>query len=107
MGSTESLQASTNKLRQSAVHEAMRKIGSDAPRVDSSASEVKPTDVLEATGAAVLERWSKSHENAQGSKVAMPVVRTEDTPMSPEAHSQKPKRQTLVDMYPPTAAPET
>jgi hypothetical protein len=63
---------SAKKLRESALHEAMRSISKDAPNLDGSDLQAKSTDSLSESGADVLSRWSKSHERSQDSAFTMP-----------------------------------
>jgi len=89
----EDMSTMLKQMKQSAVHEAMRNIGSGMPDVStepSSSLAATPEQVPRAqdqattdnNGQGLIEGWSKDH-------------------------SEKPKQKFLVDMYPPTAAPET
>lgn len=77
----EDWRADAQKLHQSAVHEAMRNMGSDVSDVDMIV-QAQPTKVLTAAGVDALDAWSKAHDKKQVSKFVMPV-----TPFSDEASS--------------------
>jgi chemotaxis protein CheY-P-specific phosphatase CheC len=77
----DSLRTSMRKWHQSAVHEAMRNIGSDVPDVDTSSSQSEPTEALRTAGVDALDRWSKAHEAFTGSKseFMMPLAHAKES----------------------------
>jgi len=85
----EDVHISSKQLHQSALHDAMRSIGSDAPDVDSKAPDALTTQTVLPSergagtkGEGLVENWSN-------------------------AHSEKHKHKFLIDMYPPTPEPES
>jgi hypothetical protein len=96
------------------LHKAMHNIASDVPQADMTDAKPKdPADTSSVVGAGVLDQWARAHEKAEKSTpLTAPVVDQEPAvlPEKPltqaaEADSEKPMTP-LVDMYPPTAAPE-